>query len=197
MTYYIVTYTGHFAFIKPWTAVRDGETFSQQFLTPSIVAGIERKLFPELLHVEPFMIHKIIRHRLSYSDISIQQEITQSRGWNIKKKEKLMQRPRSILNRGVMLNPVLFLAFSTREDACAASDQHICLCRNEDILYPEPDILEISNEIFDCDEERFSGFELIFENTSDSFLVGFNRLNHNAPMYGWLKIVGTPVRTNL
>ena len=33
---YVVTYKGQFGFIKPWTAVRDGETFSQQFLTPSI-----------------------------------------------------------------------------------------------------------------------------------------------------------------
>lgn len=39
---YIVTYKGRFAFIKPWTAVRDGETFSQQFLTPSIIEGIEK-----------------------------------------------------------------------------------------------------------------------------------------------------------
>ena len=46
---YIVKYTGKFGFIKPWTAVRDGETFSQQFLTPSIIEGIEKKLFPELL----------------------------------------------------------------------------------------------------------------------------------------------------
>ena len=30
---YIVIYKGPFGFIKPWTAVRDGETFSQQFLT--------------------------------------------------------------------------------------------------------------------------------------------------------------------
>jgi len=34
---YVVKYDGHFGFIKPWTAVRDGEPFSQQFLTPSIV----------------------------------------------------------------------------------------------------------------------------------------------------------------
>lgn len=33
---YVVTYKGQFGFIKPWTAVRDEETFSQQFLTPSI-----------------------------------------------------------------------------------------------------------------------------------------------------------------
>ena len=40
MKYYVVKFTGPFGFIKPWTAVRDasgGETYSQQFLTPSIV----------------------------------------------------------------------------------------------------------------------------------------------------------------
>ena len=47
---YVVRYSGPFGFIKPWTAVRDSETYSQQFLTPSILAGIERKLFPELLN---------------------------------------------------------------------------------------------------------------------------------------------------
>lgn len=49
MEYYVVKYSGPFGFIKPWTAVRDSETFSQQFLTPSIVEGMEKKLFPELL----------------------------------------------------------------------------------------------------------------------------------------------------
>lgn len=44
MTMYIVTYKGQFGFIKPWTAVRDGETFSQQFLTPSIIEGIEKAI---------------------------------------------------------------------------------------------------------------------------------------------------------
>lgn len=38
---YVVKYSGPFGFVKPWTAVRDSETFSQQFLTPSIVEGIE------------------------------------------------------------------------------------------------------------------------------------------------------------
>jgi len=33
MNYFVVKYTGPFGYLKPWTAVRDGETFSQQFLT--------------------------------------------------------------------------------------------------------------------------------------------------------------------
>lgn len=63
---YIVKYKGKFGFIKPWTAVRDGETFSQQFLTPSIIEGIEKKLFPELLNNNG-VICKIKRHKLNYA----------------------------------------------------------------------------------------------------------------------------------
>ena len=68
---YIVIYKGKFGFIKPWTAVRDGETFSQQFLTPSIIEGIEKKLFPELLEHNG-VICKILRHKLRYSAIDTQ-----------------------------------------------------------------------------------------------------------------------------
>lgn len=195
--YYIVRYSGHFGFIKPWTAVRDGgskdgKTFSQQFLTPSIVAGIERKLFPELLNITPFKIHKILRHRLSYSGVSVQQEQTYSFGWQ-EKKGNIFRIP-SILNRGVLLNPVLHLALATMEDALTASTQHLCLCRNEDLMYPDSEIIQVDEYSFDHDEKRFNGFELIFQHTDDTFLVGFNRINNNAPMYGKLIIIGTPVR---
>lgn len=43
---YIVTYKGRFAFIKPWTAVRDGETFSQQFLPPLYHRRDRKKAIP-------------------------------------------------------------------------------------------------------------------------------------------------------
>ena len=43
--YYMVRYEGPFAFIKPWTSVCDGVTYSQQFLTPSVLEGIEKKTF--------------------------------------------------------------------------------------------------------------------------------------------------------
>ncbi len=194
---FIVKYTGQFGFIKPWTAVRDEETFSQQFLTPSIIAGMERKLFPELLKKE-YGIYKIKRHRLSYSQISAQQEQTQPRGWNEKGKGKKKEysRPYAILTRGVLLNPVLFLAFENREDAEIAHQQHICLARNEDILYAVDDIIEATEEEFDNNEDIFRGYELIFEKSDDSFMVGYNRLNNNEAMYGRLKVVGNPVRNN-
>lgn len=187
MEYYVVKYTGPFGFIKPWTAVRDGETYSQQFITPSIVEGIEKKVFPELLAVNG-RICKIVRHRLSYDAMDIQQEQTHARGWEDKKKEKRLIRERSIIKRGVLLNPVLHLAFKSKEDAEVASKQHICLCRNEDVLMPDAEIQSLSEEEFNA----LDGFELHFEQTEASFLVGFNRYD-NTPMYGWLEVNGKPV----
>ena len=190
--YYVVKYSGQFGFIKPWTAVRDSETFSQQFLTPSIVEGIEKKLFPELLGENG--IKKIVRYRLSYAQINAQQEVIQTRGWNSTRqgKQVLFDRPKAILLRGVLLEPDLFLVFNTKEDAQRAFTQHICLCRNEDLLFPVS-TEEIFINQFDEDIERFSGYELMFEKNEKAFMVGYHRVT-NEPMYGWLKIVGTPVK---
>ncbi|OIR12214.1 hypothetical protein GALL_64670 [mine drainage metagenome] len=191
MKYYVVKYTGQFGFIKPWTAVRDSETFSQQFLTPSIIEGIEKKIFPELLN--EIGIQKIISHRLSYSQISQSQEVIQTRGWNSTKqgKQLLFERPKAIILRGLLLEPILHLAFASLADAEVAYKQHICLCRNEDILFPE-EISEVEKNDFENDEILFNGFELVFEKNEKAFLVGYNRLN-NEQMYGWLRIVGNPV----
>lgn len=188
---FIVKYSGPFGFIKPWTAVRDSETFSQQFLTPSIVEGIEKKLFPGLL--KEVGIRKIKGYRLSYDQMNQQQEVIQTRGWNRTRKGKqyLFERPTAILLRGVLINPILFFAFDNRDDAENAFKQHICLCRNEDIVLPVT-IEEISVSDFE-DEDRFSGFELIFEKNEKSFPVGINRKTGET-MYGWLKTIGNPVK---
>ena len=180
---YIVKYKGKFGYIKPWTAVRDGETFSQQFLTPSIIEGIEKKLFPELLESSG-VICKILRHKLSYSAIDMQQEVTQTRGWKVSKQQ--MTRERSILRRGVMLDPVLYLAFENVDDAKNASTQHICLCRNEDVMLPSSEIMELSEKDFD----DLEGFELRFGESEQSFLVGYNRFDGGKPMYGWIEYNG-------
>lgn len=179
---YIVTYKGKFAFIKPWTAVRDGETFSQQFLTPSIIEGIEKKLFPELLSTTG--IQKILRYKLNYNSMSSQQEVTQARGWEYKNKTFI--RNRSVLKRNILLNPILYLAFEAEKDAITASQQHICLCRNEDIMLPNAEITRVSEDDF----EKLPGFELRFGESEESFLVGYNRFEENKPMYGWLEYNG-------
>jgi len=194
---FVVKYTGPFAFIKPWTSVRDEETFSQNFLTPSIIEGIEKKLFPELLSEREYP-QKIRRHRLTYAGFSKQQEQTQPRGINISKKKTIVTitRERSILNRVVLVNPILFLAFDERAYAKRAASQHICLCRNEDILLPitQQDgnlIREVTEEEFDKPDNGFNGFELLMTNDENSFQVGFNRFKNGERMYGKIHIIGT------
>lgn len=174
---YIVTYTGPFGFIKPWTAVRDERTFSQQFLTPSIIEGLRIRLG----------VSAILRHKLTYAKIDSQQERTQSRAFAETK--KTATREQSILVRGVMLYPKLTLAFMTEQEALLASDQHVCLCRNEDILLPDGNVQAISEVDFDA----LTGFELLFRKDPMAILVGYDRYRDNEPMYGVLKITGNPV----
>ena len=65
---------------------------------------------------------------------------------------------------------------------------------NEDVLFPEK-LLVVKRYDFDNSEEDFAGFELIFEKTDSSFIVGYNRRRSEEAMYGWLKILGTPVKS--
>ena len=188
---FVVKYSGAFGFIKPWTAVRDSETFSQQFLTPSIVEGIEKKLFPELLD-EAFRgkIMKIEHHRLNYQGIDVQQEKTWSKGGFKATLEKGIYKTNlGILNRGVMLNPNLYLAFENKKDAEVAATQTICLCRNEDLLFPES-IEEMNEAEFD----KIAGFELSFTDGNAGFKVGHNRFAAAKEMFGELKVFGNPIR---
>lgn len=189
---FVVKYNGHFGFIKPWTAVRDSETFSQQFLTPSIVEGMEKKLFPKLLKTKG--IQKIKRHRLNYLGIDVQQERTWSKGGFKAKKEKGKYKTNlAIINRGVMLEPHLYLAFENKEDAEKAMQEHLCLCRNEDIILPS-ELLELSETDFD----KIEGFELLFDGDENAmFKVGHNRFDNVAEMFGQLKIFGNPIRQPL
>lgn len=188
MIMFVVKYKGDFGFIKPWTAVRDGKTYSQQFLTPSIVEGIEKKLFPEMLSYKG-IIKKIMRHKLYYKAIDVQQEQIQPRGWNKLPKDKLLIRKRAIIERGVMITPILYLGFNHIEDAEIAAKQHICLCRNEDLMFPESTVMKMSEEDFNS----MTGFELRFGESEQSFLVGYNRFDNCIPMYGWLEISGNSV----
>jgi hypothetical protein len=192
MSLFVVKYEGQFGFIKPWTAVRDSETFSQQFLTPSIVEGIEKKIFSELLETKG--IKKIKRHRLSYLGIDVQQERTWSKGGFKAKREKGKWKTNlAIINRGIMLEPHLYLAFENQKDAEKAMTEHICLCRNEDVMLPN-ELLELSESDFDA----IDGFELLFDGDNDSmFKVGHNRFDDAKEMYGQLVVYGNPIRQRL
>jgi hypothetical protein len=91
-----------------------------------------------------------------------------------------------------MIDPVLLLAFPENKDAYIAANQHICLCRNEDILFPDPKVIALDENAFN----ELDGFELRFGETEDAFLTGFHRFNDVAPMYGQLEITGNPVKNS-
>jgi hypothetical protein len=65
------------------------------------------------------------------------------------------------------------------------------LCRNEDILLPS-EIIETDKMLFETNEELFNGFELVFEQSEQSFLVGYHRMT-SEQMYGWIRVVGNPI----
>lgn len=192
MTYYVVKYKGLFGFIKPWTAVRDKETFSQQFLTPSIVEGMEKKIFPELLNSKG--IQKIKRHRLNHLGIDVQQERTWSKGgFKASRSGNKWKTNLAIIDRGIMLEPHLYLAFENIRDAKKAMTEHLCLCRNEDLIYP----IELA-EKSESDFDTIDGFELIFNGDKNAmFKVGHNRFDDTNEMFGQLRVYGNPIRQSL
>lgn len=192
--YHIVKYSGPFGFIKPWTAVRDEETFSQQFLTPSIVEGLEKKLFPETKDKKGLQ-SIIVRHRLNYAGMSVQQEQVWSKDWvyqqvGDRKAKQFSYKPETgILKRGVLIEPHLYLAFCTEAYAERAFDQHVCLCRNEDLLFPV--------DMFTANEQEMdelAGFELTWHGENNYFPVGYNRFDEASPMFGQVQSFGDPIR---
>lgn len=91
-------------------------------------------------------------------------------------------------DRGIMIDPILYLAFEDYNEALIASKQHVCLCRNEDILLPDSMIEEMDENSFNS----IKGFEMRFGKSEQSFMVGYNRFD-NSPMYGWLEIDGQSI----
>lgn len=135
----LVKYSGKFGFIKPWTSVRDGKTRSSFYLTQSILMGIERKLFPSIKLNENGILNYIEDYLLDFDSISFQTEVTNSINLVKKKSRKInyYEPNKGIVSRGVLINPILYLVFRDDENIKETLlNQHICLCRNEDILYP-------------------------------------------------------------
>lgn len=155
--------------------MRDELTFSQQFLTPSIIEGMRQKL----------QVDQILRHKLRFTKFSQQQE--QTRPKLIKKWGSGF----SIIQRGLMIEPFLTLGFKSKDDAQRALEQHLCLCRNEDVILPDGErgIKKMSTEEFD----DIPGFELQFTGSEDGFMVGYNRFEGYEPMYGSLEITGNAI----
>ena len=181
---YLVKYAeSQFGFIKPFTSVRDEVTFSQTFLTTSILIGMEFATFDTdyKLTGRP---NRICRHKLSYKSFSLQQEVVSCERQNIhfstSKDGKINIKGTSTLERGVLLYPELNLCFESFEDAQIAFESTIKLTRNEDIMFPV-DIIKLTEEEF----EQIPGIE--FFPKEEGILVGYNRFDNFKPMYGEIK----------
>lgn len=182
-TYHVVTYAGPFGYVKPWTAVRDGETFSQPFLSPSTVEGMRVKLG----------VSQILRHRLSHAGIDRQQEQVQAAGWTTRKvgDGKALVRQTGVLVRGVMVRPRLHLAFPTAEDAGVAATDHLCLCRNEDLVFPVEVDGRLVREVTPAEFDALEGFELVEADGPGTIPLGVSRYTGEM-MRGRLEVVGDP-----
>ena len=182
-TLYAVTYAGPFGFIKPWTAVRDGLTYSQPFLSPSTIEGMRIKLG----------VSAILRHRLRHGGISRQQEHVHAAGWKGKKVPdgKAVVRPTGVITRGVLLRPSLTLAFATAEDAERAAADHLCLCRNEDLVFPVAEGGELVREMTPAEFDAVVGFEMHPESGPGAVPLGVSRYTGEM-MTGRLEVVGDP-----
>ena len=160
---YVVKYVGRFGFIKPVTSTKDGKSVTNTFLYPSSIIGIERHLFPKLSENNSKKITKIIGHRIDYTTISVQQERVHAIS-NIEstqhQKNEYYGFNVGIVNRGVMVNPILYFAFNNEIDAEIARNSHVCLSRNEDLMLSDGHIYKL-NDINDFnDPNEYPGFEL-------------------------------------
>ncbi len=192
----IVKFGGDFGFIKPWSAVRDSKTKSNFYLTPSILMGIERKLFPELLLVENGELNFISRYRLSFQDVVFQQESTSSilPSSKVSKLDgtKYNSKNLFITERGILIKPILYLMFNPNTNIDDVLGQHICLCRNEDLMFPLELIENIEEDIFDTDD-KYSGYESFgcLESDGNSIFCGLNKYTKEKQFIKF-KIFGTP-----
>ncbi len=189
---YITIFKGDFGFIKPWSAVRDSKTRSNYYLSPSILMGIEIKIFPELLKNENGKLNKIMGYRLSFLGTTWQQESTKSINFERKidnrNKNHYFKAQSSIINRGYLLYPELYLIFNNAEDANIAMEQHVCLCKNEDILLPIK-MLEL-NSLEDFNED-YPGYESVESDETKGIYCGLNQYT-GKKQYIEFRMIGEP-----
>ena len=91
----------------------------------------------------------------------------------------------SIHKRYLLTNPEITLAFECKEDALKAVEQPIYVGQTEFILYPNGDVMEMTEEDFD----KITGFECFSSNKEDpeAIYVGNNRQRNNERMYVKIK----------
>lgn len=158
----------YFGFISPWNSVRDDETYSQTYLTPSMLNGIEEEL--------QLPMGSIIRHKLIFdsASIGIMEQIKTPKyykgGVNT-----------SIHKRHYLINPEIILAFNTKEEAEYALQYTIYLGQLEFTIAPD---VEFGVKVYSEEEfDNLSGVETFSTNEEEGFFCGVNRFKDYTPMY--------------
>lgn len=183
MKYFVVCYSGTFAFMKPPSATRNKYTKSDTFLSPSTQEGIRRKLG----------VSNILRHRLQCFGVRDIQEEAKAPNYGQpdlpqikRKKEKGVQK------NGVLLYPKLFLALPSEQDALCASENHILLSRQEYILLPERIDGKFVVEMTDKEFDSIEGWEFFSTGNSLDMFVGVDRYT-NEKSLGIVEVYGDPL----
>lgn len=164
--------TPWFGFLKPYNAVRDDETYSLTYLTPSILNGIEVE------HNIP--MDSIVRNKLVFNGQQKEQVKTHTYR-KYKSRNKLIDvEDVSIHKIYKLVNPVIYLAFNDKDIAEEMSNNIIYCGRYEYPLYSNG-VEEHSDEWFDAIE----GTEItsVNENDENSIFCGFNRFKNDEKMF--------------
>lgn len=158
----------YYGYIRPWNSVRDIETWSLTYLTPSFINGIE-----EALSIKS----KIVRHKLTF-DEGMTKDFSKSVVY-LKNNKK----SHTIHNRHILRNPELTLAFDNEEDAKVAFNLPLYMGQNIYPIYPS---YEYGIKVMTDDEFDLVGGVETFETTKDDEMcvyVGNNRYRNNERMY--------------
>lgn len=174
-------------YIRPWNAVRDGETYSLTYLIPSFINGIEKELGCK---------GKILRHKLRFNGMTDELFVSPQ----IKRKSKkgggdINYRDNGISKIHQLFNPEIILGFESMEDAVNASRNTIYVGQTQYMIFPssftseENDDDNIIVEMSDEEFSKLSGTETFQTDENNGVYCGNNRHKNNERMF--IKIVRT------
>ena len=152
---YCVTYRNiikpYYGYIRPWNAVRDDETWSLTYLTPSMIDGIGIELGIE---------NKIVRHKLVFDKTHMETDFTKCVVYC-----KNNKRNQTVHKRHTLVNPIITLGFETYEDAMLAMGLPIYCGQN---IYPiYPFVNDGIKEMTDAEFDELYGVETFETNEED------------------------------
>lgn len=169
----------YFGFFRPYNAVRDSETYSLTYLTPSILNGMEENM--------DIPFGSIKRHKLTFSKERMDKEqVKTSFGYRWENGEQIKcsndGNTSGIHLKHCLINPVIVLGFENKEFAEIASKSTLYLGQTEYLVYPSNGVYEVSEKEFD----ELPGVET-FPSDENGVDCGFNRFKNNEPMFIGIK----------